>query len=67
MVTSLIYYRDTHAFYETHYDEIEEMRTEYEELNGQPLKINGDLKNFLAWFAFESVAWQLCQELELGI
>ena len=59
MVSSLIYYKDTHAFYDKHYSEIEELRTEYEESTGEPLQINNDLKNFLAWFAFEQVAYQL--------
>ena len=59
MVSSLIYYTDTHAFYDKHYAEIEELRTEYEESTGEPLQINNDLKNFLAWFAFEQVAYEL--------
>jgi hypothetical protein len=29
MVTKLIYYKDTHEFYEKYYDEIEEIRQEY--------------------------------------
>jgi hypothetical protein len=29
MVTKLIYYKDTHEFYEKYYDEIEELRQEY--------------------------------------
>ena len=62
MVTSLIYYTDTHAFYNKHYEEIEELRTEYESSIGEPLQINNDLKNFLAWFAFEQVAYELVNE-----
>lgn len=65
MVSSLIYYCDTHAFYEEHYDEIEELRSEYEDNFGEPLKIKDDLKNFLAWFAFEETAYRL--SLEFGI
>ena len=59
MVSSLIYYTDTHAFYDKHYAEIEELRAEYEDSTGEPLKINNDLKNYLAWFAYEQVAYQL--------
>ena len=59
IVSSLIYYTDTHAFYDKHYAEIEELRAEYEEQIGEPLKIDNDLKNYLAWFAFEQVAYQL--------
>ena len=60
-VTSLIYYTDTHAFYDKHYEEIEELRSEYEDSTGEPLQIKGDLKNYLAWFAFEQVAYQLLE------
>ena len=67
MVGSLIYYRDTHAFFDLHYDEIETLREEYEDLLGEPLKINGDLKNWLAWFAFEETARQLADELGLEV
>ena len=62
MVSSLIYYADTHGFYDKHYEEIEELRTEYEESIGESLQINNDLKNYLAWFAFEQVAYQLVNE-----
>jgi len=37
---------------------------EYEESTGEPLKIPNNLKNFLAWFAFEQVAYQLVSEIE---
>ncbi len=64
MVTKLIYYKDTHAFYDKHYAEIEELREEYETSIGEPLQIKNDLKNFLAWFAFEQVAYQLVSEIK---
>jgi len=67
MVNSLIWYTDTHAFFDTHYDQIEELREEYKESVGEPMKIKGDLKNDLAWFAFEQVAYTMTQELELEI
>jgi len=67
MVGSLIYYVDTRAFYDKHYDEIEVLREEYEDSIGEPLKIKGDLKNFLAWFSFEETAYHLAQELGLDI
>lgn len=63
-IGSLIYYRDTHAFFDRHYEEIEELREEYEDAIGEPLRIQGDLKNFLAWFAFEWTAQQLWDEFE---
>lgn len=66
MVSRLIYYTDTHAFFDRHYDEIEEMRQDWEDSVGQPLEIKGDLKNGLAWFAFEEVAYQMMENLGLG-
>ena len=62
MVSSLIYYKDTHAFYDKHYEEIEELRTEYESSTGEPIQIKNDLKDSLAWFAFEQVANDLVNE-----
>lgn len=67
MIGSLIYYHDTHKFYDNYYAEIEEIRKEYQDSIGEPIKISGDLKNFLAWFAFEETAYQLTNDLELEI
>ena len=66
-ISSLIYYSDTYAFYDKHYSEIEDLRLEYEGNMGEPIRINSDLKNFMAWFAFEETAYQLANELELEI
>ena len=66
MVGGLIYYTDTQAFYDEHYAEIEELREDWEENTGEPLKIKGDLKNFLAWFAFEVTAYRMAID-ELGL
>lgn len=67
LVNSLIYYTDTHAFYDKHYDAIETLRNEFEEDLGEPLMIKGDLKNSLAWFAFEQTAYQMACELGINI
>lgn len=67
LVGSLIYYVDTHAFYDKYYDEIEDLRYETEESQGLPITIRGDLKNFFAWFGFEETAYQLANELGLEI
>jgi len=64
-IPSLIYYTDTHQFFDQYYDEIEAMREEYESNTGEPLQVKGDLKNWLAWFAFEHVVVQLAEELNL--
>lgn len=66
LIGSLIYYRDTHSFFDCYYDEIEELREEYEDSLGEPLRINGDLKNWLAWFAFEETAFRMAND-ELGL
>ena len=65
MVDSLIYYMDTHAFYDKYYAEIETLRCELEEDFGQPLQIKGDLKNWFAWLAFEETARKLADLFEL--
>lgn len=65
MVSSLIWYSQTHAFFDTHYDEIEELRQDHKDSCGIDIPIQYDLKNTLAWFAFEEVAYQLSNELEI--
>lgn len=67
MVWSLIYYKDTHEFFEKHYDEIEELRAELEE---QWIELNipsdSDLKNFLSWLSFEEKARKIYDELQMS-
>jgi len=65
MIGSLIYYHDTHAFYNKHYDEIEVLRYELEEVFGEPLRVQGDLKNWFAWMAFEETARAIADQLEI--
>jgi len=66
MVSSLIYYKDTHEFYENHYDEIEDIRYQ---LWDDGIEVNipqcTDLKNFYAWLSFEQRAYELYNELEM--
>lgn len=64
-VPEMIYYRDTHHFFDFYYDDIEEIREDWEFQTGAPLDIKGDLKNYLAWFAFEHVVYQIANEAEL--
>ena len=59
MVGSLIYYHETHAFFDEHYHEIEEIRHQIQDDIGLVLETDGDLKNHLAWLAFEHRADQL--------
>lgn len=67
MIGSLIYYTDTHAFFDRFYDEIEEMREQYEDELGEPLRVNGDLKNWFTWFAFEETAYRMAQDVGLEL
>lgn len=59
MVSSLVFYNQTEAFFDHHYHEIMELKEEFEEMTGQPMAIPYQLKNHLAWFAFEETAWRL--------
>jgi len=65
MINGLIYYNDTHDFYDKYYYEIEELREDTEFNIGEPIKINGDLKNFLAWFWFEQTCRKLGNEFDI--
>jgi hypothetical protein len=65
IIGSLIYYSDTHAFYDKHYAQIEELRYELEEALGEPLKPQGDLKNWYAWLGFEETARKIADEFEI--
>lgn len=66
MVSSLIYYKDTHEFYDKHYDEIEDIRCQ---LWDDGIEVNipqcSDLKNFYAWLSFEQRAYELHNTLEM--
>lgn len=67
MIGSLIYYCDTHAFYDAHYDEIEALRLELEESLGESLCPQGDLKNWFAWMAFEETARMIAEKIGIVI
>lgn len=64
MIPSLIYYNDTHKFFDTHYEEIQALKDEWECGICESLSIEWDIKNFLAWFAFEEIAYKLASEWE---
>jgi len=69
---NLVSYNDTHKFYTKYADEIDEILQELEEQMGEPYSISenmkqlgqSDLRNFLAWFAYEVKAQEIMQELE---
>jgi len=65
MIGSLIYYSDTHDFYDRFYREIEELRYDLEQSLGETLQPKGDLKNWFAWLGFEETARLLADELQI--
>lgn len=66
MVGSLIYYTDTHRFFDTHYYEIKDILDDLEK-EGFRLELKGDdLKNKLAWLSFEKVAMDMAYN-DLGL
>ena len=62
MVSGLIYYTETEAFFDKYYYEIMELKEEYEESIGQSMNIPYQLKNHLAWFGFEETALRIYRE-----
>ena len=78
MISSLIYYTDTNAFFDRNEAEIEDLISEsmknlgietrplfIESLNGSAENIEQE-KNLLSWFAFEETARQLNEELKIN-
>ncbi len=63
MISSLIYYQDTAAFFNKYYEDIMWLKSEYEESTGLSMEIPHQVKNHLAWFAFEETARQIADEL----
>lgn len=70
--SNLVYYTDTHAFYNKHADEIDEILERVGEEMGESYNIQEnmkrlnqtDLRNFLAWFAYEVEAQEIMRELD---
>ena len=64
IVASLVYYKDTEAFFDKHSNEIFEL-VEDTKQEGIIDMNNFELsKNNLAWFAFETIAQEIYQEME---
>jgi len=68
----LVYYVDTEAFYNKHANEIDEILEDIEDQQGEPYDITGSMKrlnqtnlrNFLAWLAYEIKAQEIMAELK---
>lgn len=69
VVGGLIYYTDTHAFYDKHYDDIEAMRSEMLEHDIDVVESIGDndLKNHLAWFGYEETVRKIADKIGFDI
>lgn len=65
MVSSLIYYKDTYEFFEKHYEEIEQMRSDLiDEWIEVMIPSWEDLKNYLSWLSFEEKAREIYRQIE---
>lgn len=68
MISGLIYYNQTHAFFDKYSDDIFELIDELEESFGQPIEVKDkDRKNFYAWLAYEETARQIGQDLGIEL
>ena len=66
-VCGLIYYVDTHKFFDKYYEDIQEIINEYKDSTGIFPEYKGDMKNWYAWFAFEQEAFNLANELDIEV
>jgi hypothetical protein len=66
-VTSLNFYDQIHHFFNTYYDEIENIRIEIECNNSNPVSLSYDIKTTFSWMAFEHTALQLAEELKIQL
>lgn len=63
--SGLIYYADTHAFYDKYSNECDKILEELEDSTGEGFRFNGqDVRNTLAWLGYEERARELLDELE---
>ena len=63
-VSHLIYYKDTVAYYEKHMDAIQEYASNIMMYDNDPMELNTQDKNHLAWAIFEHNASVLFDELD---
>ncbi len=63
VASRMVYYGDTHEFFDQYYHEIEDLLYQYKNQLGFIPCIQGDLKNSLAWMAYEYSAQLLLEEI----
>lgn len=67
-IRGLVYYADTHAFYNAHADECDEVLESIEDNTGEGFKFNGqDVRNTLAWLAYEEKAREVLSMLDIEL
>lgn len=65
IVSELIYYKDTHEWFDTYYEDIMELREELSQEFGEEINppVGADLKNWFAWFSFEETVRKLYSDV----
>jgi len=63
-VNRLIYYADTHAFFDKYYDDILSAVYANEVSTGEKISPDGEIKNWYAWFAYEYAAREIVIEID---
>ena len=63
VIRSLVHYSDTYSFFDKFYFEIEELRSDWQEISGEVLEIKYNLKDYLALWAYIEVVNELLNEL----
>ena len=66
IVSALITYKDTEAFFDRHVDEIFELVEDAKYMNLIDIKDFELSRNNLAWFAFDTIAQEIYQEMEVA-
>ena len=66
IVSALITYKDTEAFFDRHVDEIFELVEDAKYMDLIDIKDFELSRNNLAWFAFETIAQEIYQEMEVA-
>lgn len=64
-ISELIYYKDTHAFFNEYSDDIFALLDELEDSIGEPIRVKDDRKNFYAWLGFEETARKIADRIGL--
>ena len=66
LMSHLTYYSDSHAFLETHKDEISELHDHYEACHCPPFDVGDDPKDAFAAFGFQQITYQMAKDMGLA-